>query len=72
MRTREFKTGRVVGDEEEIILLRDDDYRIWVSWISGKPSGVEDGDEILWAEYKHCDMPYVGYLVAELLMVPNV
>ncbi len=67
-RTRNVTTGRTINGLAEVIQLRDDGYRIRVRWISGRPDNVEDDDQdFVWAEYKQCNFPGIGYLVADLL-----
>ena len=69
MRTRIIKTGLIRQGVEEIIELQDDGYRIRASWVQGAPDSHKNEDTaILWAEYKQCDMPYIGDLVADILM----
>lgn len=72
MRTRDITTGRSVNEEPEVIQLQDDGYRIYVAWLSGRPVNVEADEVILWAEYKHCDMPRLGNDLANLLMTGSV
>ncbi len=66
--TRLLKTGIVREGTEEILMLRDDGYRIWVNWYQGKPNGEDYDGEHLWAEYKQCDFPRFSKLITDLLM----
>lgn len=71
-RTRDFTTGLTRNGEPEILQLQDDGYRIWVVWLSGRPDSVAEGEQILWAEYKHCDLPHIGAAISDLLMTANL
>jgi hypothetical protein len=66
--TRLLKTGIVCEGVEEILILRDDGYRIWVSWRQGKPVGEDYEGEHLWAEYKQCNFPHFSKPITDLLM----
>lgn len=70
MRTRDIKTGRVNEGVEELLRIHDDGYRITATWLQGAPQ-TNNGEKVLWAEYKHCDDAYIGGRVADLLFKEN-
>ena len=58
---------RLLKREEHTLLLRDDGYRI--DFLKFHPAQLgEVVDWKLWAEYKQCDVPALGALVADALM----
>ena len=62
---------RTTADDRGLeMILRDDGYRIHFQWTS--PQSELRGEWELWAEYKHCDQPRAGRLIADLLMKPPV
>jgi hypothetical protein len=69
-RARDYATGEVREDTGEARVIRfiDDGYRIYATWSSGAPDNLKSGQCILVAEYKHCDIPALGFALADALM----
>lgn len=54
---------KTIEKDGKTIILKDDGYRIRALIVP------EDSEAwILWAEYKHCNLPFIGFAVADILM----
>lgn len=59
-RTKRVTTGLVREGVPEVIEYRDDGYRIYAKWITGRPFNVAPTEEIHVCDYKYCDIGRVA------------